>query len=249
MSQTQTTLDAEKIASSADSVGVVHDLGNLIQIASSALNIVARNPNIHGAGLEPVITGAKASLERAGALVRQTISMAAAQRAEEQSVDLAAVIAELATLIRITWDQSVQLDIDVPPALPFVTCNGLGLQNAILNILFNARQAMPDGGVIFIRTVPIAIDLGMGLELQIADSGVGMKPDTIARAFDPFFTTRCDGLGGVGLSMVERFARDAGGRVFIESEYGVGTMVRLQLPTSPTVRPSMLQIETSVANR
>jgi signal transduction histidine kinase len=248
MSQVQTTLDAEKTVSSADSVGVVHDLGNLIQIASSALNIVARNPNIQGAGLEPVINGAKTSLERAGALVRETIGMATARRAEEQSVDLAAIIAELATLIRITWDQSVQLDIDVPPALPFVTCNGLGLQNAILNILSNARQAMPDGGVIFIRTTPIAIDIRMGLELQVVDSGVGMKPDTIARAFDPFFTTRCDGLGGVGLSMVERFARDAGGRVLIESEYGVGTTVRLQLPTSPTFHPSTPQIETSLVN-
>jgi signal transduction histidine kinase len=247
MSQIQTTLDADRSGHSADSVAIVHDLGNLIQIASSAINIVARYPGIRGAGLEPVLTGAKTSLERAGALVRQTIGLATAQSPEEQHVDLATVIAELATLIHITWDQSVQLDIDVPPDLPFVTCNALGLQNAVLNILFNARQAMPDGGVIRIRTGSIDLESSAGIELRIVDSGVGMKPDTIARAFHPFFTTRCDGLGGVGLTMVERFARDAGGCVLIESQYGIGTTVRLQLPTSPTNQGLASQFDNSTA--
>jgi signal transduction histidine kinase len=91
---------------------------------------------------------------------------------------------------------------------------------------------MPDGGVISIRAATVSLESGRGIELRVADNGVGMKPETIVRAFDPFFTTKSAGLGGIGLPMVQRFAQEVGGRVLIESEYGIGTTVRLQLPAS-----------------
>lgn len=88
------------------------------------------------------------------------------------------------------------------------------------------------GGVISIRATAISLDSGEWIELRIVDSGVGMSPNTVARTFDPFFTTKYVGLGGVGLHMVERFVLEVRGHVLIESEYGVGTAVRLQLPVS-----------------
>jgi signal transduction histidine kinase len=220
------------IASAAETVGLIHDLGNLIQIASSAVNIVARNPRVKTAELELAIAGAIKSLDRAGALVRKTIGVASQRATAFQYINVARHLSEIQTLILNTWDNGIRLDVTADADLPSVKCDELALQNAVLNLLFNARDAMPDGGVISIRADAISLASGEGVELRVIDGGIGMKPETVARAFDPFFTTKSDGLGGVGLPMVERFARDSGGRVLIESEYGIGTTVRLQLPAS-----------------
>jgi signal transduction histidine kinase len=209
--------------------GIIHDLGNLIQIASSAVNIVARNPSIDTATLKPVIAGARASLERAGALVRQTIGLARERASSAEQVNLATCLTDVQALFQITGQRNIRLDVDVDTNLPLLTCDPLALQNAVLNLLFNARDAMPNGGTVSVRAEAISLDSGKGIELRIADRGIGMKPDTMLRAFDPFFTTKTDGMGGVGLSMVERFVQEVGGRVLIESEYGVGTTVRLQM--------------------
>jgi signal transduction histidine kinase len=227
------TENGRPTAPSAESaVGLIHDLGNLIQIASSAVNIVARDPSVHTAGLETVIAGAKTSLERAGVLVRQTIGTASERAATVEQVDLAACLTEVETLLQSTRQHGVRIDVRAGSDLPVVKCDPLALQNAILNLVYNARDAMPDGGIISICAEAILLESGEGIELRVVDSGVGMKPDTIARAFDLFFTTKCDGLGGVGLPMVRRFVQEAGGRILIESEYGVGTTVTLQLPAS-----------------
>lgn len=211
--------------------GIIHDLGNLIQIASSAVNIVARNSSTHSAELEPVIAGARSSLERAGALVRQTIGIVRGATAAEE-VNLAECLRGIEALLQVAWEPSIHLDFQIVTDLPLVECDPLALQNAVLNLLFNARDAMPDGGTVAIRTDVIPLDAGEAIELRVTDSGVGMKPETVGRAFDLFFTTKSDGLGGVGLPMVKRFVHDVGGRILIESEYGVGTTVTLQLPTS-----------------
>jgi signal transduction histidine kinase len=215
---------------SGDHVAIIHDLGNLIQIASSAVNIAARNPTLRDSTLIPVIEGARASLDRAGALVRQTVAIARRTPADRGPASLESIISDLVALIEITWDESVRLSVDIPPDLPALACDPLGLQNAILNLLLNARQSMPEGGVISINAVPIVLERGEAMELRIGDTGIGMTPETVDRAFDPFFTTKVDGLGGIGLPTVARFAKDAEGRVLIESEYGRGTVVKLQLP-------------------
>lgn len=217
--------------------GIIHDLGNLIQIASSAVNIVARNPSVHTADLEPVLAGARTSLERAGALVRQTMIAASERATAFAPVSVAACLAEIEVLVQVTWDEGIRLEVEAALDLPDVTCDPLALQNAVLNLLLNARDAMPGGGVISVRAETIALEAGLGIEIQVVDRGIGMTPDTVARALDPFFTTKCDGLGGIGLPMVERFMRDSGGRVHINSEYGVGTTVTLQLPATPGAKP------------
>jgi signal transduction histidine kinase len=151
---------------------------------------------------------------------------------ERAEVRLVAVLSEVESLLQTTWGTDIQLDVWTGSDLPAMKCDPLALQNVVLNLLFNARDAMPDGGVISIRAEAISLYSGTGIELRVADSGIGMKPDTVVRAFDPFFTTKANGLGGVGLPMVERFVQQMGGSIHIESEYGVGTTVKLQLPVS-----------------
>ena len=207
--------------------GIVHDLGNLIQIATAAVNIIARNPRVHATDLEPVLAGAQTSLERAGALVRRTVGLMRERSAAAEPVNLASCLEEIEALTRITWEH--RLDVTISPDIPLVRSERLPLQTAILNVLLNARDAMPGGGVISVHASTPKASAPF-VELRVTDSGIGMKPETIKRAFEPFFTTKPDGLGGLGLSMVRRFAEDAGGHVSIDSKFGVGTTVTLHLP-------------------
>jgi signal transduction histidine kinase len=132
----------------------------------------------------------------------------------------------------MSWDAEFSLHMRVHANLPQIQCDPVSLQSAVLNLLLNARDAMPGGGDIAVA----AIERDGEVEICVADNGVGMAPDTVRRAFEPFFTTKADGLGGVGLPMVERFVREAGGRVAVESELGIGTIVMLHLPAASAAR-------------
>jgi signal transduction histidine kinase len=213
---------------------VVHDLGILIQVAASALNVIARSPEAaSGSALEHVVARARMSLQRAGTLVQQTIRLASAGSATVESVNLIACLFEVRALLESTWDSNIRIEMQANSDLPLVTCNREDLQSAMMNLLFNARDAMPTGGVIsIIVAVTYEGHVQTEIELRISDNGLGMTPETMRRAFEPFFTTKSTGLGGLGLPMVKRFVQDAEGRLDIESEPGVGTTVTLRLPVS-----------------
>lgn len=211
--------------------GIVHDLGNLIQVASSALNRVARDPSVSMAPtLDSVIASARIALQQAGALVRETVARAAASHRAPEHASVGACLAEVENLARSAWETNVRLEVRVGRGLPTAKCDPLGLQNAVLNLVFNARDAMPDGGLISINAAAVVQEPGTVVELRIEDNGIGMTRETMLRAFDPFFTTKATGLGGVGLPMVKHFAERHGGRVDIESAFGSGTTVILRLP-------------------
>lgn len=215
-----------------ESAGVAHELGNLIQIASSAVNIIARSSRLDMAPtLEPAISGALASLERAGILVRQSLRRAERSSTEVEHVDVARSLAEIVDLIQPTWAPEHRVALDLGAALPAVKCTPLGLQSAILNLALNARDSMPNGGTITIAATLFPNTGKTLVELTVKDSGIGMTEDTMKRAFDPFFTTKSSGLGGVGLPMVKRFAEEAGGRIQLSSVPGAGSTVTLLLPT------------------
>jgi signal transduction histidine kinase len=209
--------------------GVLHDLGNLIQIASSALNIVARTPQMPGSHRDPILHRARTSLDQAGTIVRQSVVRARDIAALPPRSDIAGCLADIATLIVAREDAGLTLDIAIEPGLPDIACDPTGLRRAVLNLVLNARDAMGGKGSVRIdaRAVTGWVDLRVG------DRGSGMPPAVLARVFDPFFTTKHDGLGGIGLPMVERFVRSAGGSVSIESEPGIGTVVTLRLPALP----------------
>lgn len=211
--------------------GVVHDLRNLIQIATAAINIVQRTPDMPAVHAGPMLARARASLEQAGAIARQTIAGIRDQTSGPRHASLPAAFAGIEAMVE-TMGEGLELDIILEPGLPVVTCDAIGLQSALLNLVFNARDAMAGNGVITIegRRHPTVV------EIRVVDSGIGMSETTMARAFDPFFTTKSDGLGGVGLPMVDRFVREAGGDVSIESALGLGTTVILRLPIARNIQ-------------
>lgn len=214
--------------------GIVHDLGNLIQVASSALNRLARDPGVATApALEPVIASATTALQRAGALVRETIGGARETLLGIEYVNVGDCLAEVEAFIRSAWEPHIRLEVRAGTDLPAAKCDRLGLQNAVLNLVFNARDAMPDGGSIAIDAAARVDGESALVVLRVADNGIGMSAETMVRAFDPFFTTKCQGLGGIGLPMVKHFAEQHGGSVRIESRLGSGTTVILGLPAAP----------------
>jgi signal transduction histidine kinase len=220
-------------ANPADAIlGIVHDLGNLIQVATSALNMMSRSPDIEmGSTLVPVFASARISLQRAGTLVQQTMRLASDGNAAAEPIDIRACLMEIEALARATWDRDIAFEIYASETLPMLRCSRVGLQSAIMNLLLNARDAMPDGGVISIAAAAIDGEgEGAGIELRISDNGLGMTEDVLHRATDPFFTTKASGLGGFGLPMVKRFAQEARGNLHLESEPGRGTVVTLRLP-------------------
>lgn len=205
---------------------VVHDLGNLIQIALSAVNVLARAPAMPVAHAQPILHRARTSLEHAGAIVREaTGQIRGAARPES---DVAACLAEISTLVETYGEPDLRLEIATQADL-VAWCEPLGLRRAILNLILNARDALDANGTIRIT----ARRTGEWAEVSVADRGIGMSRATLARAFDPFFTTKADGLGGIGLPTTARFVRDTGGDIAIESELGVGTVVTLRLPAIP----------------
>jgi signal transduction histidine kinase len=215
--------------------GVVHDLGNLIQIAASAVNIISRSSRAcPDSALEPVLARARTALERASALVRQTnvrTDPAFAVRPTQELQSVTSCVDEIRALISSICEPDISLSIDVPADLPPVRCHRIELQSAVLNLVTNARGALPDGGSIVIVARGVADD--QLVELSVADNGVGMSRETLLRAFNPYFTTRADGRGtGLGLAMVQRFAQEAGGRVELASTPGAGTTVTLRLPSA-----------------
>lgn len=244
MSHTEISLQAQKgfppsVAGAAatgrlpDSMpGTVHDLGNLIQVAVSALNILSRNAHLAAdPSLPPIVASARMSLGRAGTLVEQTLRRAREGETSVEAVSVAGCLTELRELVETIWQPEIRLDLQVEPNLPPLTCSRINLQGAIMNLLTNARDAMPDGGTIALA----ARSAGKGgyaaaVEIEIVDNGLGMSPDTLQRAFEPFFTTRATGLGGFGLPVVKRFVEDVGGHIAVESKLNTGTQVTLYLP-------------------
>jgi signal transduction histidine kinase len=212
----------------------VHDLGNLIQVATSAVNIIARDLEMPAGQRRPVLDRARGSLEQAAALARDAIGLIRGQTARVELADVADCLLEIISMLDARGETGLVLHVEIEPDLPRVRCNPLGLQSALLNLLLNARDAIAGSGV-----VSVSARRGRGqlaaetIEIAVTDGGVGMSPDMVAQALDPFFTTKTDGTGGLGLPMVDRFVRESGGSLSISSEPGVGTSVKVSLPTVP----------------
>lgn len=221
--------------------GIVHDLGNMIQILSSTVDVLDQHPTIKATTtLQPAIDRAINSLERGRALIKQILSFAREADTKRESVDIALCLAGMERLLRWIGKNHMRIDIRADTDIPPVICNRASLENAILNLALNARDAMPEGGELSIRATASRDGDGAatGVALRVTDNGRGMTRETMARAFDPFFTTKTGTRGtGLGLTMVRRFAQETGGDVVIESTSMLGTTVVLRLPPQPARRP------------
>ncbi|WP_243455950.1 ATP-binding protein [Sphingosinicella sp. BN140058] len=122
---------------------------------------------------------------------------------------------------------TIRVETEADPDVPSIGCDPFALLTALLNLASNARDALPGSGCVRIRVRALGLRT---VEVSVADDGVGMSPETVQRAVDPYFTTKTCGLGGAGLPMVDGFVRQIGGEMIIQSELGVGTAVTLRLP-------------------
>lgn len=223
--------------------GIAHDFNNLLQGITGSLEIVQRRLDSgRPEGIERFIAGATSAANRAAALTHRLLAFSRRQPLDPRPVDANPLIASMEDLMRRTLGEQIDLDLILAEDLWWTLCDHNQLENAILNLVINARDAMPDGGRLTIETSNADFDKGYtdrhrDLEpgqyvcIRVTDTGSGMDADTIARAFEPFFTTKPLGQGtGLGLSMIYGFARQSEGHATIESEPGVGTGFSLCLP-------------------
>ena len=220
--------------------GVAHDFNNLLAVIVGSLDL-ARQRMASGADISRYLDNAMAAAERGATLTQRMLAFARKQELKLQSVDAVALVLGMADLLQTTLGSAIGIETRFPMSLANVHADPAQLELAILNLAVNARDAMPEGGNIIIAAQNWTIepgdrpDLAPGtyVELSIADQGEGMDAATIARAREPFFTTKGVGKGtGLGLSMVHGFVQQCGGSLTISSQPSEGTTVSLWLPVS-----------------
>jgi PAS domain S-box-containing protein len=223
--------------------GIAHDFNNMLTGVIGGIDIVKRRI---AAGrlddLDRFMDAASTSAQRAAALTARLLAFSRRQSLDARSVDINALVTALDDLLARSIHENIRLTIVPGTDAPHAVVDPNQLENAILNLAINARDAMPDGGDLTVEVGTIELDeayvaakpdmaAGHYVVIAVSDSGVGMAPGMIDKVFEPFFTTKPIGQGtGLGLSMVYGFARQSGGQVRIHSQPGVGTSVKLYLP-------------------
>lgn len=220
--------------------GIAHDFNNMLQGIIGSLDVIElRLARGNVQDISRFLSHASSSAERAAKLIHRLLAFARQGPEACGPVDVNALIESMTTLLHPTLGR-IELALNLGDDLPLALCDPNQLENAILNLAINARDAMTSGGRLVIRTrlvLPMDADHG-GIDstapmlcLQLADNGPGMAPEARANAFEPFFTTKPKGLGtGLGLAMVHDFVVEARGRIELASEPGRGTVVTIQLP-------------------
>ncbi|ONG50676.1 hypothetical protein BKE38_17510 [Pseudoroseomonas deserti] len=208
--------------------GLAHDFNNLLTGISGNLELLElRVAQGRTAELDRYIERARAASARAAALTHRLLAFSRRQTLDPKPTEVNRLVAGMADLLRNTAGPAIALDWRPDPTLWPVLVDPSQLENALLNLCINARDAMPGGGRLTIETR----NQGEAVILEVADTGSGMTPEVLARAFDPFFTTKPLGQGtGLGLSMIYGFVRQSGGDIRMRSSPGQGTTVRLELP-------------------
>ncbi|WP_312412874.1 response regulator [Shinella sp.] len=222
--------------------GLAHDFNNILAGVSGSLDLMkTRLTQGRIAEIDRYITGAQGAVKRAAALTQRLLAFSRRQTLDPKPSDINRVVAGMQDLITRSVGPAVAVETVAAGGLWTAFVDVGQLENALLNLCINARDAMPDGGRLTIETGNRWLDErtasqrgvppGQYVSLCVSDTGSGMSADVVARAFDPFFTTKPIGQGtGLGLSMVYGFAGQSGGAVRIYSEVGKGTMICIYLP-------------------
>jgi PAS domain S-box-containing protein len=219
--------------------GVAHDFNNLLAVMSNGLDVLSLRGQDH-ADLRMLETMQRA-VARGARLTQQLLSFARQQPLKVEKCNVTAVIRGFEAVLRRAADGAIGLEVRPESRLRPVLLDAARFEAALLNLVVNAREAMPDGGTIVISVENV--ELGEGtvgmlaagpyVRVSVTDTGSGMSPEVAARAFDPFFTTKEVGKGtGLGLSQVYGFIAQSGGDVLIQSEPGQGTAVSIYLPVA-----------------
>lgn len=222
--------------------GIAHDFNNLLAGISGSLELIQTRVSQGRIGeLDRYIVAAQGAARRAAALTHRLLAFSRRQTLDPKPTNVNRLVIGIEELIRRTVGPAVHLEVVTASGLWPTFVDPGQLENALLNLCINARDAMPEGGRITIETANKWMDerasrdrdlpSGQYISLSVSDTGTGMTPEVAAQAFDPFFTTKPIGQGtGLGLSMVHGFTRQSGGQVRIYSEFGQGTTLSLYFP-------------------
>jgi signal transduction histidine kinase len=222
--------------------GIAHDFNNLLMAIMGNLDIIKRRLGEGRTDVEAFADNALLASRRAAALTQRLLAFARRQPLARQVVDVAGVVEELEPVLRTTVGSSVDVHFSAEPDLWTAWCDRHQLENALLNLIINARDAMPGGGRVTVKAENVSLDrreaaalgaptAGDYVCISVEDEGEGIPPEVMERVFEPFFTTKPAGQGtGLGLSMLYGFVHQSGGSVQIKSTVGVGTEVAMLLP-------------------
>jgi signal transduction histidine kinase len=229
--------------------GLAHDFNNLLTGIIGSLEVInTRIAQGRFGGLDRYASGALSAAQRAATLTHRLLAFSRRQTLDAKPTDANKLILEMIEeLIRSVIGPQIEDTVDLAQDAWPVLCDRNQLENALLNLCINARDAMPDGGSLTVKTTNLTLDKlaanrlavppGEYVAISVRDTGVGMSPEVVARVFEPFFTTKPLGVGtGLGLSMVYGFVRQSGGQVAIESEVGKGATISMYLPRADTRR-------------
>ncbi len=221
--------------------GIAHDFNNLLTIISGRADVAMLDPSLPAAA-ERDVKLIKGAAERAALLTRQLLAFSRRQIVQPRRMDLTAVVGGFLPMLRRLIGEQVAMQFVPDPAPLWITADPGQIEQVVLNLVVNARDAMPDGGRLTIRTSaleehsaatfgPVRIEAGSSVLLTVSDTGIGIDADVRDRIFEPFFTTKPPGKGtGLGLATVFGIVKQCGGQISVDSEPGLGTTVTIGLP-------------------
>jgi PAS domain S-box-containing protein len=240
--------------------GIAHDFNNMLATITSSLELMSRRIASGKAGdLTRYLTMASTAAQSAAALIHRLLAFSRKQTLDLQAIEVNGLIAQMEDMLRRSTGENVRVAMALQPDLPLVCSDRNQLENALLNLTINARDAMPEGGTIRIATGLRELDAsyaamhpevmpGPYVMVSVSDDGTGMPPEVVAKAFDPFFTTKPIGQGtGLGLSMIYGFARQTHGHASIHSIVDEGTTVNIYLPCNAASTGALVTREELVA--
>ena len=215
------------------SAGMAHDFNNLLQVINGNLEVALLGTGPQHKATEAIRRAQRATMQ-AGKLTQQLLTFARKQRLEPKRVSLNSLVVDFSDMLVRTLGEKIDLRLDLKPGLPASTIDPTYLEMALLNVVLNARDAMPGGGAVTVGTAVLGEERRRLLGLSpgnyvcicVQDEGEGMTPEVRRRATEPFFTTKGPGTG-LGLAMVHGFVQQSHGKLDIESEAGRGTLVRM----------------------
>jgi PAS domain S-box-containing protein len=237
--------------------GVAHDFNNLLMAVQGNLELMRDHAELPER-LNRLVGNALTGVRRGVTLTQRMLAFARRQQLHVEPVNVVTLISGMSDLLRTSLGPSIAIEVRFPLSLPEVMGDINQLELCVLNLCVNARDAMAEGGVITIRAVTdevihsqtLAIPSGRYVKLSIADTGSGMDAATLARATEPFFTTKGVGKGtGLGLSMVHGIAQQLGGALQLESSESTGTTVTIYLPVAPSVPGALQEVAPVVPQR
>lgn len=221
--------------------GIAHDFNNFLQVLNMRMELLQQK--LRGQNLEDDLTVIRRGVRRGQSLIQHLLSFSGHRSFQTQTIDLRQLLPEWLDFVRSTAGAKITVHLSVDAETPAIVVNASELEASVLNLIVNARDAMPTGGPVQVRATGLILAQGNQhhlppgsyAELSVADAGGGIAPDILPRVFDPFFTTKPAGKGtglglGLGLAQVYGFAHRQGGTAHIASEQGRGATVYIILP-------------------